>query len=112
MRALRRDAIAIHVEAHREIAIVTRAQRAVEGQALEGVDRQANARGFEFHGVAQSKEGAGEHVDSHEGAAPAANVERGGSEETDSQLTARARLYPEAESGIARLHQRQSAESR
>ena len=79
------DAIAIHVETDGEIVGRGGAQGAIEEQPLERVNGQAHAGSFEIHLVPEGLEGARQYVNSDVGAAAAANIERSGSEEANSQ---------------------------
>jgi len=80
------DPIAIHIEADRKIEVRGRTKPPVEPEALEGVHRQPDARRRELDGVAQAFERLGQDVNPDVGAAAALDVQRSGSEESDSHL--------------------------
>ena len=86
MRRAAADPIAIHIEADGKIEIRGGTKPPVEPQALAGVYGQPYARGSELHGVAQAFERLCQDVNPNVGAAAALNIERCGSEESDSHL--------------------------
>ena len=77
------DAVAVHVEPDGQIAGRFGAQGTIEQQALQRKNRQAHARSFELHPMAEAGKRAGKHIHPHIGAAAAANVERSGSKEAN-----------------------------
>ena len=86
VRRAARDPIAIHIEADGEIEIRGRTKPPVEPEALQGVHGQPDARSRELDGVAQAFERLCQDVNPDVGAAAALNIERRGSEESDSHL--------------------------
>ena len=80
------DPIAIHIEADGKIEVRRGTKAPVEPEALQCVHGQPDARGRELDGVAQAFERLCQDVNPDVGAAAALDIERRGSEESDSHL--------------------------
>ena len=78
------DAVTIHIKADGKIEARRGTKPSVEPQALECVHRQVDVRARELDGVAEAFERLCQHMNPNVGAAAALNIERRGSEESDS----------------------------
>ena len=86
------DPIAIHIEADSKIEVRGGTKPPVEPQALECVYGQPEARGRELDGVAQAFKRLCQDADPDVGAAAALDIQRRGSEESDSHYFTLRRL--------------------
>ena len=111
MRRAAGDAIAIHIEADGKIEVRGGLSHRLNQQALECIHRQTDARGRELDGVAQAFERRCQDVNPDVGAAAALDIQRSGSEESDSHsagfhcapLAAKITLRPECRKRFAFL---------
>jgi len=85
VRAAARDAVAVHVEAHRAIVHRRRAQPEIEPEPFRSKDRKVACGRFEIDRVPECPQRARQHRDADVGPAAARDVLRRRSEEAESQ---------------------------
>ena len=81
-----RDVVAIHVESDGKVELRGCPQAAIKGHSLKRIDRKEIARDLDFDRVAKAPQSAGQHLDAHECAATARDIQWRGSKETDSHF--------------------------